>query len=201
MRIYEITITEIPTYNDPAEFYTGGKDLYQVFRKTFPGLPEQVANDMWNQTKPGSNPDITGQIKQGVPASQAFLDYFTAKKHGRDAGTGLTTEQLKKVLLKAKWAQRILQANPGDFTEHTKNKMIKRQFGIAPGEDPTRIKRAQSLAKGDGTNEAVTIIDTQQGYALWEGFHRTMSNLKLGDNGKDPTQWNKIKLRAWVGSI
>lgn len=204
MKIQEILITEIPTYKEPSQFYKdGGKDLYKQFRNTFPNWPEQVIRDIYNQTSPGANTDIMTPIRQGVPASQAFIDYFTAKKHGRDAGTGLTTEQLKKVFLDGKWTKRILDVNPGDFTQHSRNRMIKRNFLKTPGqdEDPARVKRAQGNARGDGSNEAVTLIQTQQGLALWEGFHRTMSILALGDNGKDPTQWNKIKLQAWVVSV
>ena len=35
-------------------------------------------------------------------------------------------------------------------------------------------------------------------YELIEGWHRTMSALKLGDNGEDLKNWDKIKLRAFV---
>jgi hypothetical protein len=31
-----------------------------------------------------------------------------------------------------------------------------------------------------------------------EGWHRTMSALKLGDNGEDLKNWDKVKLRAFV---
>ena len=37
-------------------------------------------------------------------------------------------------------------------------------------------------------------------YRLLEGWHRTMAILSLGDNGNsDPTQWDKIKIKAYVG--
>ena len=37
-------------------------------------------------------------------------------------------------------------------------------------------------------------------FRLLEGWHRTMAILSLGDNGeKDPTKWNKIKIKAYVG--
>ena len=52
-----------------------------------------------------------------------------------------------------------------------------------------------------GSNEAVTIIEKNGKYILWEGFHRTMSILALGDNGNDPTKWNNIKIKAWVVKI
>jgi|APGre2960657444_1045066.scaffolds.fasta_scaffold143631_1 hypothetical protein len=208
MKIKEVTLKEVPVYKDPGRFYQGGgKGLYQQFRQTFPHWPEQVANDIYNQTSPGTNPDIMTLIKNGTPAAQVFLDYFTAKKTGRDAGTGLTTEQLKKVFLDGKWTRKILEVNPGNFTTHTLDRMKKRNFLRTPGsdEDPARMARAQQAARATaakGSNEPVTVIKTQQGLVLWEGFHRTMSILAQGENGNpDPTKWNPVKLQAWVVEV
>ena len=208
MKIKEVTLQELPVYKEPGRFYQGGgKGLYQQFRQTFPNWPEQVANDIYNQTSPGTNPDIMSPIKNGTPPAEVFLDYFTAKKSGRDAGTGLTTEQLKKVFIDGKWTKKILQVNPKNFTAHTLERMKKRNFLRTPGpdEDPARMARAQQAALATatkGSNEPVTIIKTQQGLVLWEGFHRTMSILAQGDNGNtDPTKWNPVKLQAWVVEV
>jgi len=198
-------LQELPAYKDPGQFYQGGgKELYQHYRDTFPLWPEQVAKDIYNQTSPGTNPDIMTPIKNGADPKKVFLDYFTAKKSGRDAGTGLTTAQLTAVLTQGTWTKQILQVNPGDFAAHSLERMKQRNFlkTAGPDEDPVRIARAQQTAKKTvirGSNEAVTIIQTSQGLVLWEGFHRTMSILAQGDNGNpDPTKWNKVKLQAWV---
>ena len=183
MKINEVLIKEIPTYADPSQFYAGGgKDLYQEFRKTFPKLPEKVADDIWHQKQPGKDPLVTNQLKKGVEASKAFISYFTGRLFsagGGDPLTGLTSEQLEKVLLEAIWQSRMLEVNPASFTEHSRNKMIKRNFGSAPGEDPVRIKRAGM------SNDPVTLIESTQqgGYIMWEGWHRTMVKLKSGSDG------------------
>ena len=190
----------IPVYKEPSQFYAGGKKIYKLFRNAFPNLPEHVANDIYNQTSPGTNEKIINAINQGENPKQVFLNYYSGVSFNfsKDPGTNLTPDQFEKILLNGQWQLRIISVNPADFTEHSRNRMIQRNFGINPDEDPVRIQRQQSRAKGDGTNEPVTIIQTQSGYVLWEGFHRTMSILVLGKNGDDPLKWNKVKLRAWV---
>ena len=199
----ETTITseaKPPVYKQPSHFYAGGKQMYKMFRQAFPNLPEHVANDIYNQTSPGTNPDIVNNIKQGVDPKKAFLDYFSGKTLGfaKDPATNLSQADWRKVLLHGRWKQQILTVNPGDFAATSLNRMRSRNFGVNPGENPERIQRQQAAAKGDGSNEPVTIIKTRQGLVLWEGFHRTMSILSLGRNGDDPQKWNKVKLRAWV---
>jgi len=190
----------IPVYKSPSQFYAGGKKIYQLFRSAFPNLPEHVANDIYNQTSPGTNETIINALNQGQDPKSVFLDYYTGVtfKFKQDPGTKLTPEQLKKILLNGKWKQQILLVNPADFSEHSRNRMIQRNFGVNPDEDSIRIQRQQAKAKGDGSNEPVTIIQTSSGFVLWEGFHRTMSILSVGKNGNDPLKWNKVKLRSWV---
>lgn len=194
----------IPVHKSPSQFYAGaGKALYKLFRSAFPDLPEYVANDIYNQTSPGTNDTIVNAIKQGENPKDVFLNYYSGATFNfvKDPGTDLTPNQLKNILLRGIWKQEILNVNPANFSEHSRNRMIKRNFGVNPDEDPTRIQRQQSSAKGDGSNEPVIIIRTSNGLTLWEGFHRTMSILALGRNGKDPLRWNKIKLRAWVVTL
>ncbi len=197
----EIDEDSIPVYKSPSQFYAGaGKNLYKLFRNTFPNLPEHVANDIYNQTSPGTNDTIVKAIKQGEDPKNVFLNYYSGSAFNfiKDPGTNLTPEQMKNVLLKGIWKQKILNVNPADFSEQSRNRMVKRNFGINPDEDPTRIQRQQAKAKGDGSNEPVIIIQTSNGFTLWEGFHRTMSILALGKNGQDTLKWDKVKLRAWV---
>ena len=202
MKINEVLIKEIPTYADPEKFYAGGKDLYQAFKNTFPKLPEKVADDIWHQKQPGTDPRVINQLKQGVPEEEAFITLMTGKEflndQGKDPLTNLTPEQLKKVLLEAIWAEKMLRVNPGSFTEHSRNKMIERNFGSASGEDPVRIKRAGM------SNDPVTLIkSTQQGgYIMWEGWHRTMAKLKSGSDGTNNyANWEPVDLNAWVASV
>jgi hypothetical protein len=202
----EVTVDEgsIPVYNPPSQFYAGaGKTLYKLFRNAFPNLPEHVANDIYNQTLPGTNDTIVNAIKKGEDPKNVFLNYYSGVTFNfvKDPGTNLTSDQMKNVLLKGIWKQKILNVNPADFSEHSRNRMIKRNFGVNHNEDPTRIQRQQSGARSDGSNEPVIIIQTSDGLTLWEGFHRTMSILALGRNGEDPLRWNKVKLRAWVVEI
>jgi len=201
MKIIEVVP---PVYKSDAEFYAGGKELYLQYRAAFPLWPEQVAKDIYNQTQPGTNPDIMTPIKNGADPKQVFLDYFTGKKLGKDPLTGLNTAQLTAALTKGKWSKKVLTVNPGDFTDHSLSKMIKRNFLRTAGqdEDPERIARGRKFAQATaatGNNEPVTLIRAPQGLVLWEGWHRTMSILAQGDNGNaDPTTWNKVKLNAFV---
>jgi len=205
MKIIEVVA---PVYKSDAEFYAGGKELYQQYRAAFPRWPEQVAKDIYNQTQPGTNPDIITPIKNGADPKQVFLDYFTGKKLGKgkvDALTGLNTAQLTAALTKGTWSEEVLTVNPGDFAAHTLNKMKQRNFlrTAGPDEDPVRIARGRQFAQATaatGNNEPVTLIRTREKkLVLWEGWHRTMSILALGDNGNaDPTKWDKVKLKAFV---
>ena len=105
--------------------------------------------------------------------------------------------------LKGPWKLKILNVNPEDFTENTINAFIERDFGdvdtyFVP-KDKERMDIQRELATSTGKNEPIIVIKHENGkYELIEGWHRTMSSLKLGDNGEDLKNWNKIKLRAFV---
>ena len=67
-----------------------------------------------------------------------------------------------------------------------------------PG-DEERMKTQMSMRRSDGNNEPVILLRNPNGkYKLNEGWHRTMSILKMGDNGEDIKNWDKVKLRAFV---
>ena len=106
-----------------------------------------------------------------------------------------------------KWKLKVLEVNPNDFTKENQKTMMKRKFGNAnPGNVPDDEKRTEyqrKLAKKlkPGTNEPVIMLNKGNEYRLLEGWHRTMAILSLGNNGSDdPSQWNKIKIKAWVGT-
>ena len=105
-----------------------------------------------------------------------------------------------------KWKLKVLTLNASDFTKENQKTMMQRKFGNAnPGnvpDDEERTEFQRKLAKKlkPGTNEPVIMLNKGKEFRLLEGWHRTMAILSLGDNGdKDPTKWNKIKIKAWVG--
>jgi len=109
--------------------------------------------------------------------------------------------------INVKWKLKVLEVNPNDFTKENQKTMMKRKFGNAnPGNVPDDEKRTEyqrKLAKKlkPGTNEPVIMLNKGNEYRLLEGWHRTMAILSLGNNGNtDPSQWNKIKIKAWVGT-
>lgn len=106
-----------------------------------------------------------------------------------------------------KWEKQVLTLNASDFTKANQKTMIKRKFGDAnPNkvpDDEERTEYQRQLAKKlkPGTNEPVIVLNKGTEYRLLEGWHRTMAILSLGNNGeKDPKNWNKIKIKAWVGT-
>ena len=106
-----------------------------------------------------------------------------------------------------KWKLKVLTLNASNFTNANQKKMIKRKFGNANPEkvpdDKKRTDFQRKLAKKlkPGTNEPVIMLSKGNEYKLLEGWHRTMAILSLGNNDNpDPTMWNKVKIKAWVGS-
>ncbi|RPG65006.1 MAG: hypothetical protein CBC02_008340 [Flavobacteriaceae bacterium TMED42] len=106
-----------------------------------------------------------------------------------------------------KWKLKVLELNSKNFTKQNQKTMIQRKFGNAnPNNVPNdekRIEFQKQLAKKikPGTNEPVIMLNKGNEYRLLEGWHRTMAILSLGNNGEsDPKNWNKIKIKAWVGT-
>jgi len=106
-----------------------------------------------------------------------------------------------------KWKVKVLEVNPNNFTKENLKTMIQRKFGNAnPNKVPDDEKRTeyqQKLAKKlkPGTNEPVIMLNNGRELKLLEGWHRTMAILSLGNNGEtDPRNWNKIKIKAYVGT-
>jgi len=104
------------------------------------------------------------------------------------------------------WKLKVLTLNCSDFTKENQKTMMQRKFGNAnPGDVPDDEERTEfqrKLAKKlkPGTNEPVIMLNKGKEFRLLEGWHRTMAILSLGNNGKaDPTKWNKIKIKAYVG--
>ena len=61
------------------------------------------------------------------------------------------------------------------------------------------METQMNMRRSDGNNEPVILLQNPDGnYELVEGWHRTMSILKMGDNGEDVKNWDKVKLRAFI---
>jgi hypothetical protein len=108
--------------------------------------------------------------------------------------------------LNGDWKLRIIEVNPEDFTENTINAFIERNFGDIDAymvkNDKERMDVQRKLATPTGKNEPIIVIKHKDGkYEMVEGWHRVMSTLKLGDNGEDLKNWDKVKLRAFVSEV
>ena len=163
----------------------------QTFLNTFPKMPPHVAKDIWRQKQPATDPRVINQLKKGASAEETFISLMTGRLSGitKDPMTGLSPEDLEKVLLQASWNLQKLKVNPSNFTPHTIERMK-----IWEG-DPARIERAKA------SNDPVTLIKSEQGLILWEGWHRTMLKLKSGSDGTNNyANWEPVELNAWVAS-
>ena len=104
------------------------------------------------------------------------------------------------------WKLQVVEVNPSDFSDSTRERFSLRDFGTKNPDqvpdDEERMKIQHKLASEDvpGRNEPVILIQPVDGYELWEGWHRTMSILRLGNNGLPPEDWDLVKIKAWVGS-
>lgn len=164
-------ITSIPTYN----ISKSANKVYQIFKKLYPEVPEYIIKDYLN------NKDFSSFTKSEIMQGIKQLPNF----------------------LKLKYELKILNVNPADFTNSTIDWFIERDFGdiVEPTipDDEERTARQREIARGDGKNEPIVVIQTFDGkYDLVEGWHRTMANLKLGDNGKNIKDWDKVKIKAFV---
>jgi hypothetical protein len=162
---------------------------YEVLRQVFDNMPDYVFDDF-------------------IMAEDGFFlkEYQKFLKKNPNADADDVYEEFSD-WADIKWKRKVLEVNPKDFTKKNQKKFSQRNYGNRNPDgiedDEARIKFQQDLMKKTkpGTNEAVIVVNSGSTYKLMEGWHRTMVILSLGDNGdKDPTKWNKVKLRAWVGT-
>jgi hypothetical protein len=171
LKILEEHITSIPVHN----ISKSARKVYELFKKQYPNVPEYVIMDFLN------NKDYSKFSEYEILKILSEIPDYVSKKYDL----------------------RILYVNPMDFTDSTIDWFIERNFGdtielAIPG-DEERTKRQRLLSRSDGKNEPIVVLQHNNGkYELLEGWHRTMSILKLGDNGEDLKNWNKVKIRAFV---
>jgi hypothetical protein len=178
-------VQSIPLYKPTSSVC---KSFYNRFRKEFPNTPEYILKEFVINVLCGDDESfktIMGQY-HGDPIpflGKMIYDY-----------------------LNGDWKLRIIEVNPEDFTENTINAFIERNFGDVDAymvkNDKERMDVQRKLATPTGKNEPIIVIKHKDGkYEMVEGWHRVMSTLKLGDNGEDLKNWDKVKLRAFVSEM
>lgn len=161
------------------------KKFYDRLKREFPNAPEYILKEFVTNVLCGDNESfktIMGQY-YGDPIpflGKMIYDY-----------------------LNGDWKLRIIEVNPEDFTDNTVNAFLERNFGeidaYMVANDKERMDTQRKLATTTGKNEPIIVIKHKDGkYEMVEGWHRVMSTLKLGDNGEDLKNWDKVKLRAFV---
>lgn len=175
-------VTSIPI-SSPKSFQC--KKFYDRLKREFPQTPEYILKEFTTNVLCGNKEVFDVVMNQFFGDPIPFLGKMIYD------------------YLKGPWKLRIIQVNPEDFTENTINAFIEREFGDVDAymvlNDKERMEIQRELATSTGKNEPIIVIKHENGkYELVEGWHRTMSSLKLGDNGEDLKNWDKIKIRAFV---
>jgi hypothetical protein len=161
------------------------KKFYDRLKKEFPQTPEYILKEFTINVLCGDKEVFNDVMNQFFGDPIPFLGKMIYD------------------YLKGPWKLQIIQVNPEDFTENTINAFIEREFGDVDAylvhNDKERMDIQRKLATSTGKNEPIIVIKHKNGkYEMVEGWHRTMSALKLGDNGEDLKNWDKVKIRAFV---
>jgi len=164
------------------------KSFYNRLRKEFPNTPEYILNEFTTNVLCGDEESFNTIMKQYYGDPIPFLGKMIYDYLGSD------------------WKLRIIEVNPEDFTDNTVNAFLERNFGeidaYMVANDKERMDTQRKLATTTGKNEPIIVIKHKDGkYEMVEGWHRVMSTLKLGDNGEDLKNWDKVKLRAFVSEV
>jgi len=178
-------VQSIPLYKPTSSVC---KSFYNRFRKEFPNTPEYILKEFVTNVLCGDDESfrtIMGQY-HGDPIpflGKKIYDY-----------------------LNGDWKLKVIEVNPEDFTDNTVNAFLERNFGEVDAymvqNDKERMDVQRKLATPTGKNEPIIVIKHKDGkYEMVEGWHRVMSTLKLGDNGEDLKNWDKVKLRAFVSEV
>ena len=204
----EEEVTSIPIYKDNNPH----KKIYEKMRMEFPNTPEYVLQDYYRNV-------ILMNAPFSVPPLKVILNTYNGDPIPYIKGDG---DGWWYNYLKGPWKLQVLNVNPMDFCDKTIRSFEKRDFGKIDAfnvpHDKERMDTQMNMRRDDGMNEPVMILINPDGkYELMEGWHRTMSILKMGDKPKDnyydeddnddlwdeeiPTEikdWDKVKLKAFV---
>ena len=205
----EEEVTSIPIYKDNNPH----KRIYEKMRREFPNTPEYVLQDYYRNI-------ILMRAPGHRPAMKDILNTYNGDPipYIKGDGNGWWYNYLK-----GPWKLQVLNVNPMDFDGRTVRAFEQRDFGNINAynvpKDEERMDTQMSMRRDDGMNEPVIILQNPDGtYQLVEGWHRTMSILKMGDKPTEdyydeddyndelwdeetPTElkdWDKVKLRAFV---
>ena len=203
----EEEVTSIPIYKDNNPH----KRVYEKMRMEFPNTPEYVLQDYYRNI-------ILMRAPGHRPAMKDILNTYNGDPipYIKGDGNGWWYNYLK-----GPWKLQVLNVNPMDFDGRTVRAFEQRDFGNINAynvpKDEERMETQKELSRDDGMNEPVIILQNPDGtYQLVEGWHRTMSILKMGDKPNEdydddyndelwdeetPTElkdWDKVKLRAFV---
>ena len=205
----EEEVTSIPIYKDNNPH----KRIYEKMRREFPNTPEYVLQDYYRNI-------ILMRAPGHRPAMKDILNTYNGDPipYIKGDGNGWWYKYLK-----GPWKLHVLNVNPMDFDKRTVRAFEQRDFGNINAynvpNDEERMDTQMSMRRDDGMNEPVIILQNPDGtYQLIEGWHRTMSILKMGDKPNEnyydeddyndelwdeetPTElkdWDKVKLRAFV---
>ena len=205
----EEEVTSIPIYKDNNPH----KRVYEKIRREFPNTPEYVLQDYYRNI-------ILMRAPGHRPAMKDILNTYNGDPipYIKGDGNGWWYNYLK-----GPWKLQVLNVNPMDFDARTVRAFQQRDFGNINAynvpKDEERMDTQMSMRRDDGMNEPVIILQNPDGtYQLIEGWHRTMSILKMGDKPTEdyydeddyndelwdeetPTElkdWDKVKLRAFV---
>jgi hypothetical protein len=178
-------IKSIPLYQSVS---SSCKSFYKRLKKEFPKTPEYILKEFTTNTLCNNNEVLKTIMSQYYGDPIPFLSKKTYN------------------YLNADWKLKIIEVNPEDFIDNTVNAFLERNFGEINAylvkNDKERMDTQRKIATTTGNNEPIIVVKHNNGkYELIEGWHRTMSILKLGDNGEDLKNWDKVKLRAFVGRI
>lgn len=181
---YELleNVQSIPLYKSMSSTC---KSFFYRLKKEFPNTPEYVLKEFTINVLCGDDESFKTVMNQYHGDPIPFLGKMIYN------------------YLNGKWKLTIIQVNPEDFIDNTVNAFIERNFGDINAymvhRDEERMDIQRKIATSTGKNEPIIVIKHKNGkYELVEGWHRTMSALKLGDNGEDLKNWDKVKLRAFV---
>lgn len=158
---------------------------WKKFRALFPDTPEYPVLAIYEAEY--DNPEKSKQIlnSQGNSAVEVLTD----------ASDNQWVAQEMVDLLNGKWVRKVISVTLADFSLYTQKIILDRDFGhknpYDVPRDKERLEYQLKTLKADGTNEPIIVAESSTGYDLYEGFHRTMALLQLGDG-------LPVKINAWV---
>ncbi len=203
----EEEVTSIPIYKDNNPH----KKIYEKMRREFPNTPEYILQDYFRNV-------ILMRAPHSVPPIKEIMNTYNGDPipYIKGDGNGWWYNYLN-----GPWRLEVLNVNPMDFADKTIRAFQQRDFGKVNAynvpKDEERMDTQMSMRRDDGMNEPVIVLINPDGkYELMEGWHRTMSTLKMGDKPMDNyydeddndlwdeeisteiKDWNKVKLKAFI---